>query len=720
MRLCPAGAGLFAVGRVYGGRQRPSLSCGLEPLLTAALRDADTNLMSAVSTTPAQTAAEAVAFPRVLARSLALPLIFVAATAYHFLQSRGHATTTVFNDELLYAKLSQSIAAGHGLSIRGEHFFFPAPLASLVQAPAWLIFSLPDAYAVAKFLNAAVMSAAAFPAYWLARQVVRPSFALLTAAAAVATPAMFYHGYLMSEALAYPVFLATVAILVRALAAQSRRLALEVPAICVVAIATRVQFLVLPLAYLIGVAICGRGAYRRHLVPAALTALLVAALVGLPGVLGQYGQASTQLGHDPGALAHWALSTGVLLPYGLGLAIVPGALFGLGLMFARPRASMERAIATLTVTCTTFFLGQALLISAGEAQRPLERYLFYVTPLFFLAFFAYAERGAPRRFLYGGLGCIGALLLSNVSLPGMTGTAAFFFDAPTLTGYARAAYRLGFPNASLLYFALPLALALLTSVVPLTRRGAPHFFALVAIGLMGVSGAAVYATDRLSSGWDVRTFGADPQDWLDRSGLGPARYLSLPRSNDFFGTQVESWNRDLQGIVVLGKPATDPYPVESAHVATDGRLVIDGRPTRSEVFVVNVNGSAIDLEGRVVASPREDLVAYRVPANAHVRSLARGLSPDGWARERLEYRVWPQGAGRYELTLTLPKGTPPRKAMLTVGAERRTVTIRAMTRLHLSIPTTGAPLKLAVEVPGAALGGRILGVQVLALRFVRT
>ena len=676
--------------------------------------------MSAVPTTPAQTAAEAVAFPRVLARSLALPLIFVTATAYHFLQSRGHATTTVFNDELLYAKLSQSIAAGHGLSIRGEHFFFPAPLASLVQAPAWLISSLPDAYAVAKFLNAAVMSAAVFPAYWLARQVVRPSFALLTAAAAVATPAMVYHGYLMSEALAYPVFLLTVAVLARALAAQSNRLALEVPAVCVLAIATRVQFLVLPLAYLVGVAVCGRGAYRRHLVPAGLTALLVTALVGLPGVLGQYGQAGTQVGHAPGAIAHWAGTNGILLVYGLGLAVVPGAIFGLGLLLGRPRTPIERAVAVLTVVCTIFFVGQSSLIGAGEAQRPLERYLFYVTPLFFLAFFAYAERGAPRRFLYGGLGCIGAVLLSLVSLPGMTGTAAFFFDAPTLTGFARAAYQFGFPNAALLYGALPLALALLASAVPLTRRGAPHFFALVAIGLMGASGVAVYATDRLSTGWDARTFGSDPQDWLDRSGLGPARYLSLPRSNDFFGTQVESWNRDLQGIVVLGKPATDPYPVEAAHVATDGRLVIAGRPTRSEVLVVNVNGSAIDLEGRVVARPREGIVAYRVPANAHVRSLAIGLSPDGWARERLEYRVWPQRAGRYELTLSLPKGTPPRKATVSAGGEKLAVTLRATKRLRLSIPTTGAPLKLAVEVPGAALGGRILGAQVLALQFVRT
>ena len=702
-----------AVGNVLRFR------AAFELFLTAGLPCADTNLVSAVpTTTHAQTAADAVAFPRTLARTLTLPLLFVAATAYHFLQSRGHATTTVFNDELLYAKLSQSIAAGHGLAIRGEPFFFPAPLASLVQAPAWLISSMPDAYAAAKLLNAAVMSAAVFPAYWLARQVVRRSFALLTAAAAVATPAMFYHAYLMSEAVAYPVFLVAVAVIARALAGRANRLALEVPAVCVLAIAARVQFLVLPLAYLVGVAVCGRGTYRRHVVPAGLTALLVTALVGLPGVLGQYGQAGTQVGHAPGALAHWALTDGILLAYGLGLAVVPAAVFGFGLMLARPSTPMERAVAVLTVVCTAFFVGQASLIASGEAQRPLERYLFYVTPLCFLAFFAYVERGAPRRFLCSGLGCIGALLLAGVSLPGMTGTNAFFFDAPTLTGFARAAYYLGFPNAALLYSALPLVLALLAFALPLTRRFAPHFFALIAIGVMGAAGMAVYATDRLSSGWDARTFGSDPQDWLDRSGLGPARYLSLPKSNDFLGTQVESWNRNLQGIVVLGKPATDPYPVEVAHVAPDGTLVIAGKPTRSEVFVVNVNGSAIDLEGRVVARPRDDLLAYRVPANAHVRSLARGLSPDGWAGKQLDYRVWPRQAGRYELTLSLPKGSLPRKVTLTAGGEKRTVVLRAAHDLSLSVPTTGAGLQLVIEVPSALLGGRILGAQVTALHFV--
>ena len=40
----------------------------------------------------------------------------------------------------------------------------PAPLAPLVQSPAWLLSSMTDAYTAAKILNAVVMCAAVFPA----------------------------------------------------------------------------------------------------------------------------------------------------------------------------------------------------------------------------------------------------------------------------------------------------------------------------------------------------------------------------------------------------------------------------------------------------------------------------------------------------------------------------------------------------------------------------
>src|SRR5947209_6281952 len=142
--------------------------------------------MSAVSTTAAPPAVRIALLA--LARRLALPFLFLGSCGYQFLQGREHVAPTVFDDELLYAKLAQAIAAGHGLAIRGAHYAFPSPVAPLLQAPAWLLASMTDGYAAAKLLNAVVMSLAIFPAYWLARALVRRSFALVVAAAAVATP----------------------------------------------------------------------------------------------------------------------------------------------------------------------------------------------------------------------------------------------------------------------------------------------------------------------------------------------------------------------------------------------------------------------------------------------------------------------------------------------------------------------------------------------------
>ena len=653
-----------------------------------------------MSAVPAQPAVQAVVLPRALARRLALPLVFAGATLYHFLQSRGHATPTIFNDELLYAKLSQSVAAGHGLAIRGEHFFFPSPLASLVQAPVWLLSSMTDAYAAAKLLNAAVMSAAVFPAYWLARSVVRPSFALLTAVAAITTPAMVYHAYLMSEALAYPVFLTVVAVLASAVTKPGRWTPVLVPAACLLGIATRVQFVVLPLAYLAAVAVAG--SYRRHALTAALTSALVVVLVAVPGALGQYGGAAHE-SHHPAAVAHWALTTGYLLPFALGLAVVPGALFGLALTWRQP-------VGAITIVCTALFLGQAALISAGEAHRPLERYLFYVTPLVFIAFFAYVERGAPRQLAYTLATCVGAVALSLVSLPSLTGTAAFFFDSVTLSGFARAAYQLGLTNASLLYSLAPLALG----AAALTLRRAPHLVALLAISLSAVTGAGVYATDRLVTAFSARTFDPSPPDWLDRSGLGPASYLVLPYGNYFLGTNLESWNRDVRHVLVLGTKPPDEYPSAHATIAPDGTLDVDGRPAAAQTIVANVSGSAISFDGRAVARPLTGLVAYRIPAGTHVRWFARGLAPDGWTGTKLRYQVWPVRPGRYELRIAVPHGTAAR----TVELDGRRFVLRPGGARSLTVPTDGSALSMNVDVPNAPLGGRVLGVKVSGLRFL--
>jgi hypothetical protein len=101
--------------------------------------------------------------------------------------------------------------------------------------------------------------------------------ALVTAAAAVATTGMLYHGYLMSEALAYPVFL-RVLVLVRAVEKPT----LAVP--FVVRIADRDARPVPRAAACVprGRRVLRTGNYRRHLVPVRRhDVLLLAVLVGV-------------------------------------------------------------------------------------------------------------------------------------------------------------------------------------------------------------------------------------------------------------------------------------------------------------------------------------------------------------------------------------------------------------------------------------------------------
>src|ERR671910_1664572 len=124
--------------------------------------------------------------------AVALGSVFLFATLFHWLQSRGHVTPAIFTDELLFSELARSFAEGGGVRVRDEPFSFPAVIPALLQAPAWLMSSTPIAYELAKAVNTAVMCLAAVPAYWLSRRLVSPAFALLVAVATVARGPMLY------------------------------------------------------------------------------------------------------------------------------------------------------------------------------------------------------------------------------------------------------------------------------------------------------------------------------------------------------------------------------------------------------------------------------------------------------------------------------------------------------------------------------------------------
>ena len=118
-------------------------------------------------------------------------------------------------DELIYSELARGLAGGDGWSIRGvptNAYGFVYPL---VLAPAYTLFdSLPQAYVAVKAINAAVVSLAALPAYFLARRVLPVGLSLLAALLAVALPSLLYAGQVMTENVFYPLFLCVVPMLV--------------------------------------------------------------------------------------------------------------------------------------------------------------------------------------------------------------------------------------------------------------------------------------------------------------------------------------------------------------------------------------------------------------------------------------------------------------------------------------------------------------------------
>ena len=122
-------------------------------------------------------------------------------------------------------------------------------------APAWWLGATGRAYAAAKYINVAVMTASIFPAYALARLFVSRGAAIACGVATAAIPALVYTGMLIPEPLAY--FWSTLALwlLARALIARTRlSVALAVAAI-VLAPAMRSELEVLVIAGLVAAAL---------------------------------------------------------------------------------------------------------------------------------------------------------------------------------------------------------------------------------------------------------------------------------------------------------------------------------------------------------------------------------------------------------------------------------------------------------------------------------
>jgi hypothetical protein len=219
-------------------------------------------------------------------------------------------------------------------------------------------------------------------------------------------PSLVYSANVMTESLAYPIFLWAMLALQRALERPLARRQVEVLLVIALAALSRAQMVVLLPAFVTAVVatgLLGRDEpLRAWLCRFRLTWWTLAALAA-GGAAATASASGTLLG------MHSSLGTRIdllaaprqlvwhLAELDLAAGVVP--LVGFVLLAAGSRAASRtvREFVVSTGSVTVWLLGLVAIYSTVPAPRPIihERYLFYLVPLFVLAFFAWIRDGLP-------------------------------------------------------------------------------------------------------------------------------------------------------------------------------------------------------------------------------------------------------------------------------------------------------------------------------------
>jgi len=581
-------------------------------------------------------------------------LSFVVRTALAWLRS----APALFPDEYLYSAISRSFAESGRPLVRGGSAHFPALLQPIVTAPAWLIGDVGTAFRVVQAIGALEMSLAAVPAYLIARRLdlsARVSLAL--AAFTVLVPDLLYASFISSEALAYPLVLASVYAAMRALAEPSRRSQLLFVVAAGLTTLARVQFAIVPIVFLLATVAVGarehrvKRALRDQALPLVLFAVAVAAVVA-SGPSRNVGIYRYLFGFHTGPLGivHWASLDAMTLAYAAGWIIVPGAMLGLWLALARPRSTDELAFGVVVVLLVAALFFEAGLLQASlTLQKEIqERYVFYAAPLLGLCFALYASRGWPLRLPHLALAV--ALLLVSVRLPlGGYAVASTLDGSPILYGVYWLTGELGRPgDASAVVAAAVAALSLIAVLASRRPRlGTPVVlgFALLATGVASAGAVAfdVQTTARLK-----KVFLPGDPSWVDRARVGDVTLLQAFSGPRAASLQELFWNRSITRVVLLpGATRIDNYTTDRAQVADDGTVTVNGVPLQGPL-VVDTFGSTVRLRGaRELASrPTASLWVPDRATTPRLSFYALGRYQDGWLAGAGAMYVWPEAVGR--------------------------------------------------------------------------
>jgi hypothetical protein len=681
-----------------------------------------------------------------------------AFSGYHALRVTSWAVMT---DELQVVRLAESIGTRLSPvpSIHGVYYGALSQLYPLLIAPFFGLMTAPTAARGAHLLNAVLLPSAAWPAFLLARSVTRSHAAAVTAGTLTAvTPWLVLTSTLLTENVAYPVFVWAVFLCHRTLAAPSARRDAAALAGLVLAFFARTQFLVvaavLPLAVIVhelGFAMSAAGGKRADRVRQALRripvvhpvlaaayglALLGAAVLttirSLTAIVGNY---SVSFRSDLLPAGVWSSSVAHLDQVVVGCSVAPFLLASAWVASAliRPDGKQAHAFAVLFALLVPLLTLEVASFDLRFTPRGFvqDRYLFYLAPLFAVGAAAALTQRTSFRLRSVLLTVAAALCFVLLQYSDYRDDTIIFWAAPAAAFHpalAHAADALGSTPETL----IPIAAAVVSSALLVLSSHRPRAAVLAAgVVLAGLgAGQAAYVFARFADPSMSRPtlLGLD-RDWIDKAVPNGSSVALLPSAHDAPGYwwEAEFWNKRVDRVLrVNGGPTFSPFPADDVRVQYDDGALRGPQP--SDFLVVSPSETRFHVRAmaRIVDTKALELVRVRPP---YLLDWAtNGVSPDGWtlAGRLATLRFYGHGnGGRRTIVLVLSSSS---RAALPLGYTLRAATLvqsgsvdpggaRPPVRFGLCVPAHGfVDVRLRVHGSVRIPDGRLVGLHIDALR----
>jgi hypothetical protein len=565
----------------------------------------------------------------------ALGSVVLVSALLRTIASAWIPTPWITPDEVVYAELGRSLVSSGEMTLLGE----PTRLYSLVY-PALIggplsLGSIEAGYALTKGLQAVLMSLCAVPVYAWSLQLMARRWAFLAAVLTVALPGLAYSGLLMTEVVFYPVVVLAAWMMARALVSPTLGNQALVVAGVVLAVATRIQALVLVPAFITAVIVfmaTARLPRRAALQWAPSVGILLGGAALWVGV-GRHSGGTTRdaLGaYRAAAEVHYSVSAVLRFTvYHVGdLLLLTGIIPALACVLAfaasigrRDESSDVRAFVAVACALIAWIVVEVGTFASGNVGGLAERGLLALAPLVFIGFGLWLEREgerAPRSVLILSVVSVGVLAYMPMR---SLSTSAAIPNALTMAPF-HAASQVATEAPDVLAILAGLAALLLLVVV---RRPLVVLPVLALLALISVSALASVSVARNARTLERRLLGSDP-GWIDHTSDGPVRFLY--GGDAYWNAAYESafWNRHIVGVDTLpGFPLPGPFPSTPVGPRADGRLVYAlNQPLEAERIVTS---NTLTLFGNKVSENKpSDWVLWQVESPPRVSTWITGIA----------------------------------------------------------------------------------------------